>query len=199
MVSVPSDEELVTRFNRGERAAFSQLVMRHQDAMYSLCLRQLRNPVVAEEVAQDAFLSIFKSLHRFRGDARFKTWMFRVAINHCKNRRLYRQRRATDRHESIDRPIGSEPDAPRRELPSDATTDAPLHQRDAKRLLEHAMARLDEQQRTIIILRDLDELSYDEIGTILDLPRGTVKSRLHRARSQLAQTLSRHIAREDII
>ena len=199
MVRGPTHEELVDRFKQGDRSAFSALVMRHQDAMYTLCLRQLRNPTIAEEVSQDAFLSIFKSLHRFRGDARFKTWMFRVGVNHCKNHRSYLHRRATDRHEPLDRPVGPEEDAPRRQLPSSASTDSRVHQQDAKRLIETAMARLDEEQRTIIVLRDLEELSYEEIGTILDLPRGTVKSRLHRARSQLAQSLSRHVAREDII
>jgi RNA polymerase sigma-70 factor (ECF subfamily) len=199
MVRGPTDEELVERFKRGDRSAFSALVTRHQDAMYTLCLRQLRNPTVAEEVSQDAFLSIFKGLHRFRGEARFKTWMFRVAVNHCKNRRLYRQRRATNRHESLDQPAGPDDDAPRRQLPSDATTDSRVHQQQAKRLLENAMARLDEEQRTIIVLRDLEDLSYEEISAILDLPRGTVKSRLHRARLQLTQTLSRDVRREDII
>jgi RNA polymerase sigma-70 factor (ECF subfamily) len=193
----PTDEELVRRFNDGDRDAFAELVQRYQDRIFTLCLRWMRDRQVAEEVAQDVFVAVYRALPRFRGEARFSTWIFRVATNHCKNRRLYRQRRHSDKHE----PLEGTPreDGPSRQLPSTGPgTDRGAMRSEAERLLQDALDALDEGHRTIIILRDIEDLPYEEIAEILDLPRGTVKSRLHRARAQLARALSRHIDKEDV-
>jgi len=193
----PTDEELVRRFNDGDREAYSELVRRYQDRIFTLCVRWMRDRQVAEEVSQDVFIAVYRALPRFRGEARFSTWIFRVATNHCKNRRLYRQRRHSDRHE----PLEGTPrdDGPARQLPSTAPgTDRNTMRSEAERILQDALDTLDESHRSIIILRDIEDLPYEEIAEILDLPRGTVKSRLHRARAQLARALSRHIDKEDV-
>lgn len=197
MTRGPTDEELVRRFNDGDRDAFSELVRRYQDRIFTLCLRWMRNRDVAEEVAQDVFVAVYKALPRFRGEAKFSTWIFRVATNHCKNRRLYRQRRHADQHE----PLEGTPrdDGPVRQLPSDNPgTDRGTHRSEAEKLLQDALDTLDESHRTIIVLRDIEGLPYEEIADILDLAKGTVKSRLHRARAQLARTLSRTIDKDDV-
>ncbi len=188
--SVPPDEELVRRFQAGDRAAFAELVRRYQDRVYTLSRRWLGDAAVAEEVAQDVFVAIYRSLAGFRGDARLSTWIYRITVNHCKNRHAWRTRRAAGRHDSLDAPRdGGE--GPARELPSpDAGTDRGIHRSEAAEIVQRALDLLEEEQRVIIVLRDIQDLSYDEIAEVLDLPRGTVKSRLHRARARLARALA---------
>lgn len=199
MVSGPTDAELVERFKGGDRAAFEEIVSRYQNRVFTLCLRWMGDQQVAEEVAQDVFIALFRALSRFRGDAKLSTWIYRVVVNHCKNRRLYRRRRKMERHEPLE---GTRPDddGPARQFADEETpgTDASIHRSEAERLVHEALQQLEESQRTIILLRDVEDRSYEEIGELLDLPRGTVKSRLHRARSQLATILSRTLDPEDV-
>jgi RNA polymerase sigma-70 factor (ECF subfamily) len=193
-----SDAELVRRFKEGDRAAFAEVVHRYEDRVYTLCLRWMGDPNTAEEVAQDVFLALYRSLGGFRGDAQLSTWIYRVVVNHCKNRRLYRRRRQMDQHEALEGE-GRE-DQPERQLADDGPgTDAPLHASQAEELLRAALDHLDEEQRQIIVLREVQDLSYEEIADILELPRGTVKSRLHRARLELATILSRRLKKEDVL
>lgn len=191
------DAELVKRFKEGDRSAFAEIVHRYQDRVFTLCLRWMGDGEVAREVAQDVFLALYRSLGGFRGDAQLSTWVYRVVINHCKNRRLYRRRRQLDQHE----PLEGEPrdDGPERQLADEGPgTDAPLHASEANLLLQEALQLLDPEQRQIIVLREVQDLSYEEIADLLDLPRGTVKSRLHRARLELAAVLARKVKREDV-
>jgi RNA polymerase sigma-70 factor (ECF subfamily) len=193
----PSDAELVRRFKEGDRSAYTEIVRRYQHRVFTQCVRWIGDRQVAEEVAQDVFIALFRSLANFRGDAQLSTWIYRVVVNHCKNRRLYRKRRRVDRHDSIHET--PEDDGPSRELPDPrAHTDAGVHRNEAQRLVAAGLEELDDEQRQIIVLRDVQDLSYEEIAEILDLPRGTVKSRLHRARLQLARVLSRRMSSEDL-
>jgi len=192
-----SDAELVRRFKEGERSAFAEIVRRYQDRVYTMCLRWMGDQQVAEEVAQDVFLALFRSLSGFRGDAQLSTWIYRVVINHCKNRRLYRRRRHADAHEPLEG-VPQEESPDRQIADSGPATDAPLHAAQAGAVLNEALGALDEEQRQIIVLREMQDLSYEEIADILELPRGTVKSRLHRARSELAAVLARRISKEDV-
>lgn len=199
-LGVTSDEELVRRFGSGDRSAFSELVRRYQSRVYSLCFRWLRDPAKAEEVAQDVFIALYKSLADFRGESKLSTWIFRVATNHCKNRLVYGNRRREDRHESIDAPIGGDDDGPVKQYAIDAPgPDASINRAEASRLLQAALDALDDDQREIVLLRDVDDLSYEEIAELLQLPKGTVKSRLHRARAELARRLSRKVGLEDVV
>ncbi len=191
------DAELVRRFREGDRAAYSEIVRRYQDRVFTLCLRWMGDREIAAEVAQDVFLALYRSLPGFRGDSQLSTWVFRVVINHCKNRRLYRRRRQEVRHEPLE---GSpDDDQPVRQIASDDPgTDAPLRAAQAGALLQQGLDQLEEEPRKIIVLRDIQDLSYEEIADLLDLPRGTVKSRLHRARAELAHILSRKMGKEDL-
>ena len=194
----PTDEDLVRRVQQGDASAFDELVQRYQDRIYTVCLRQLGERALAEEVAQDVFLSAYRALGNFRGDSKLSTWLFRIAINQCKNKRLYNRRRAHGRHE----PLEGEPnpDRPARQFAHpDRGPDAGVHRSEAERLLAEALLDLDPDYRAIIVLRDIEDLAYDDIAELLGLARGTVKSRLHRARSQLARLLSRNLKREDIL
>lgn len=197
MTQVP-DAELVRRFREGDRAAYAEIVRRYQDRVFTLCLRWMGDRELAEDVAQDVFLALFKSLPSFRGDSQLSTWVFRVVINHCKNRRLYRKRRHSDQHESIDGE--RDDDLPARQIASEGPgTDAHLRATQAESMLQAGLDALDEEQRQIIVLRDVQDQSYEEISEILGLPRGTVKSRLHRARAELAVVFARKIKKDDVI
>ncbi|MEZ4320967.1 MAG: sigma-70 family RNA polymerase sigma factor [Myxococcota bacterium] len=199
MVHHPSDAELVSRFKEGDRTAYSEIVRRYQDKVFSMCLRWMRDDQVAREVAQDVFLALYRSLPTFRGDAQLSTWIYRVVINHCKNKRLYRKRRHVDFHEPLEGKR-TDDDQPARQIAHDGPgTDATTQQSEAEVLIREALEHLDEEQRAIIVLRDLEDLGYEEIADLLGLARGTVKSRLHRARAQLARVLSRKIDERDVI
>lgn len=192
-----SDDDLVARAQGGDTAAFAGLVRRHQDRVYTICLRWLREPALAEEVAQDVFVSCFRAIGGFRGEARFSTWLTRIAVNHCKNKRVYNARRARDRHEPLEGP-GGEDAAPRQLADEGAGADRPLHRSEAGRLVLGALDALEEGHRAVVILRDLEDMNYDEIAGLLGVPIGTVKSRLHRARQQLAAVLGRRIGAADL-
>lgn len=190
-----SDDDLVRRFLAGDRQAFSQIVRRYQDRVYGLCYRWLGDPATAEELTQDIFIALFKSMERFRGESSFATWVFRISVNHCKNRRLYQKRRAWDRHE----PLEGTPqdDGPVREIPAPSSeTDGWARQEESSTLVHQALEALQEEHRQIIILRDIEDLDYEEIADVLDVPRGTVKSRLHRARAELAKVLRNRLGTE---
>lgn len=196
----PTDGDLVDRFQHGDRRAFDEIVRRYQDRVYTLCRRWLDDAQGAEETAQDVFIALYRSLPGFRGESQLSTWVFKVTLNHCKNHRLYRNRRGYRRHETIDGPAApGQEDMPARQIPDEiASSDSRVHRNEAESLVTAALAQLDEEHRQILLLRDVEDLPYEEIGEILDLPRGTVKSRIHRARAELAAILARKIGREDI-
>ena len=193
----PTDAELVERFKRGDRDAFHEIVVRYQDRVHTLCFRWLGDPATAEETAQDVFLALFRSLGNFRGDASLSTWVFKVTLNHCKNKRLHRARRGWGRTESLGpRP---EDEGPERQVADEGPgADAGAQSREARALVGAALEKLDDDHRQILLLRDVEDLSYEEIADILELPRGTVKSRIHRARAELASILARKIGPEDV-
>lgn len=197
MARGPTDDELVRRFKAGDRSAYALLVSRYQNRVFTLCLRWIGHRQVAEETAQDVFLALYRSLANFRGESKVSTWIYRVAVNHCKNRRLYRRRRAHDRHDPLEGP--DRDDAPPRQLAGKGPgTDVSIHRSEAERVIHDALDKMEDSFSTIIVLRDIENLSYDEIATILDLPKGTVKSRLHRARAELAKIVSRTIGPGDV-
>ena len=195
-----TDNDLVRRFKSGDRDAFSEIVLRYQHRVFTMCVRWLGDRGVAEEVAQDVFLNLFRHLAEFRGESSLSTFIFRVTVNHCKNKRLYQHRRAHDRHDSIDANPGNDPDLPPPKQLADQGpgTDRSIHRSEAERILEQALGQLDDSQRAILLLRDVEDLPYEEIADILALPKGTVKSRLHRARAELARVLSQFVDDDDL-
>lgn len=195
-----SDSELVDRFKSGDQAAYAEIVRRYQDRVYGLAYRWMSDEQIAREVTQDAFVAIFKALPRFRGESQLSTWIFRVVVNHCKNRRQYRRRRRTGFHEPLEGRAASHEDAPRREFAGDGPLpDAGADASDAKRLVDAALNELDDEFRVVLVLRDIEDRSYEEIAELLGMAKGTVKSRLHRARAQLAKVLARSVSAQDVL
>lgn len=190
----PSEEaRLVAALKRGDEAAFGQFVQLHQNRVFGLCLRMLGNPEEAEDLAQEVFLTVFKAIGSFRAESRLSTWLYRITRNHCLNRIKFLKRRAHERKQPledtrqadlagqhIDRPVAGRVDRP----------DRLVEGRQMEAIIQAQIDLLSPEHKELIILRDLEHLSYDEIQEITGLAQGTVKSRLHRARIDLARRMA---------
>lgn len=181
MVRDPSDDrELVRRYLAGDAGAFATLVERHQARVYGLCLRVTGNPEDAADATQEAFVSALRKLGQFRGDAAFTTWMHRVAVNACYD--LLRKRsRQPLLHLAADDDLPTPEAGP--PAPDHADEVAGTHDAAA------ALARIPEEFRVALVLADVQDLPYEQIAKILDVPIGTVKSRVFRGRIALAQAI----------
>lgn len=189
------DDRLVRRLKDREERAFREMVDEYGDRVFSLTYRMLGNRQEAEDLAQEVFITLFKSIDSFRGDSKLSTWLYRVTANHCKNRIKYLARRHDrDRAELTERTEAAGADGPSLAAPRAAPRpDRQLEGAQMEQILQRAIAELDEEQRILVILRDVEDLSYEEICAITDLPEGTVKSRLHRARMALRKKLLKHM------
>jgi RNA polymerase sigma-70 factor (ECF subfamily) len=185
---------LIARLRERDEQAFADIVRLYGDKVFSLIFRMLGNRQEAEDVAQDVFITVFKTIETFRGEAKFSTWLLRIAANHSKNRIKHLARRPTEGADPDDvSQVRLLPDRP--SPPVQAQIDAPdkiLEGAQTNALIQQAIADLDEDQRLLVVLRDVEELSYDEIGEITGLPEGTIKSRLHRARMAIKEWVDRH-------
>lgn len=175
------DAECVRRLQRGETDAFETLVRRHEKTIFNLVYRMLGDYEEAAEVSQEVFLSAFRAVGQFRGDANFSTWLYRIALNHASTRR---KTLGTRQHRllSID---SAEPLSDPQPSPSDV-----LEKKEIRERVQAALNQLDPEDAEVILLRDLQDVSYDEVARVLEIPVGTVKSRLHRARRALKSRLA---------
>jgi len=171
-----SDPELVRRFLAGDARAATELIKRHERRVYAVCLRVLGNPDDAADAAQDALLAMVRKLEGFRGEAAFTTWLYRVAMNICYDHLRRAQRRPVLRRDD-------DASAPEPALEDHADAVADAHDVAA------ALAQVPDDFRVAIVLADVHDLPYDEIAKVLDVPVGTVKSRVHRGRIALARAL----------
>ena len=185
---------LIRRLQQRDEVAFSEVVRLYQHKVYNLLYRMIGSHEEAEDLAQEVFVTVFKSIDSFRGESKFSTWLYRVAANHCKNRIKYLSRRSRTSGDGLDGvPEHSMEDAG--SAPLQSHIDAPdqiLEGLQLEKLLAQAIAALDEEHRLLIVLRDVEELSYQEIGEITSLNEGTVKSRLHRARIAIKEHIERN-------
>ncbi len=174
---------LIQRLKQRDEAAFRQFVRIHEQQVYQLVYRLLGDAEEARDISQEVFVSAFRAIGNFRGDARLSTWLYRIATNHCRNRYKYLGRRSYNRHESYEeyRVKAAGPVAGERLPQPDREAEA----RRMEKALQQAIASLDEEHRELIVLRDIQGLTYEEIQGITGLASGTVKSRLHRARVAL--------------
>jgi RNA polymerase sigma-70 factor (ECF subfamily) len=175
------DAECVRRVQRGDTDSFEVLVRRHEKAIFNLVYRLLGNYDEAAEVAQEVFLSAFKSIHQFRGEANFSTWLYRIGLNHASTRRKSLNS-TLQRHLPLD---GTEVIADSAVDPAKSVEHKEIQQR-----VQQALNSLDPEDARIILLRDLQDVPYEEVAEMLDIPVGTVKSRLHRARQALKTSLA---------
>src|SRR5262245_10142870 len=188
------ERRLIDRLIERDEQAFSEIVRLYGDKVFSLIYRMLGNRPEAEDVAQDVFITVFKTIESFRGEAKFSTWLLRIAANHAKNRIKHLARRPTEGADPDDvSQLRALPDRPAPPVQARIETpDAMLEAAQTERLMQEAIAALDEDQRLLVELRDVQELSYQEIEEITGLPEGTIKSRLHRARTAIKEWVERH-------
>lgn len=174
------DRELVRRYLAGDASAFATLVERHQARVYAVCVRVLGNADDAADASQDAFVSALRKLGQYRGDAAFTTWLHRVAVNAC-----YDVLRKRARQPMLH--LATDDDGPTRELgpPAPDHADEVVGTRDAAA----ALALVPEEFRVALVLADVQDLPYERIAEILDVPVGTVKSRVFRGRIALARAM----------
>ena len=191
------DDELMERYRAGDEAAFTLLVRRHQQPLINFIARYISDRDGAEDLAQETFIRIFKAARRYKpGHAHFKTWMYHIASNLCKNELRNRGRRNRYRVDSV---VGSDGDSEQIDLiesaPAHATSqpEVALERKELHEAIQHAIAELPERYRLPLVLRDLQGLSYDEISDALELRSGTTKSRINRARLMLKDKLKSYV------
>jgi RNA polymerase sigma-70 factor (ECF subfamily) len=183
------DKEDIEHFLLGDRAALDRVVLRHQDRIFNLCYRLLGDHDDARDCAQETFIKAFRSLKGFRFECGFATWLRTIAVNVCKNKRNCAENRFWKRVLRFGRNPGSD-EGPELEIEDPAPSAlAMMTEKEREVLLQAAIDSLSHDHRTVIILRYVEELSYEEICTITGYNLGTVKSRLARARMLLQAKL----------
>jgi RNA polymerase sigma-70 factor (ECF subfamily) len=186
-----SDHELVERCRGGDEAAFDSLVLRHQQRAFNVAYQLLRDREDAMEVAQDAFVRIYRSLGGFRGECEFTTWLHQVVVNLAHNKHRWWRRRGRANTVSLDAPLVVE--GGRMEVQMAATADAPdavVVKAEFVQAISARMAALPVLFREVLVLRNVENLSYEEIAVVLKCSVGTVKSRIARAREALRKSMS---------
>lgn len=179
------DRRLIAECLGGRRDAFGELVFRYQGRLYNAAVRLVDTPEDAADVVQDAFLNAYQSLHTFKGDAEFFTWLYRIAFNTAIS--LKRKRRAVVSLDTAGgRDGGLDPDDPSEYVRPGAA----LERTEEEAQLQAAMARLSHEHREVLVLKDIEGLKYEVIAELLGVPIGTVRSRLHRARLELRELLA---------
>ncbi len=177
---------------KGDAESFERIVLAYQQKVFNLAYRLLGEREEAEDLTQDVFVNIYKHLSQFRGESLFSTWIYQVTMNHCRNRLKYLKRRFHHARESIDDPLQTEEGEIGRELQDEGEMpEDVLYRRQVQELVQVALGELREEYREMVVLRDIQDLSYQEISDVLGLPEGTIKSRLHRARWELKSVLAR--------
>ena len=186
------ERSLLRRLRDRDERAFRELIEAHRDRVFNISYRMLSNRDEAQDIAQEVFITVFKTIDSFREESKFSTWLYRVTVNHCKNRIKYLSRRHDRDRDELDEntretngAIATPVRAPQ--------PDRALEGAQTEVLLMDAIKTLDEDQREVVVLRDIEELSIEEICEITGLPDGTVKSRLHRARLALRKKLQREL------
>lgn len=187
------ERSLLRRLRDRDERAFRELIDAHRDRVFNITYRMLGNRAESEDVTQEVFISVFKTIESFREESKFSTWLYRVAVNACKNRIKYLARRHDRDRDELDETSQATNGAVNGAPVRAAQPDKALASMQMEKLLQQAIADLDEDQRAVVILRDVEELSIEEICEITNLPDGTVKSRLHRARLVLRKKMQRHV------
>jgi len=177
-----NDWQWVQKVQKGETEAFEVLVIRYENQIFNLLYRWLGNYDEASDVAQEVFLSAFRSIKQFRGDSSFSTWIYRISINHAKNRKRSLN---PSQHRTV--PLGDgNPMEEDMEFPSSDPDPSQTYERkEIQERVQEGINHLSQDDALLILLHDFQDVPYEEIANLLDIPLGTVKSRLHRARQSL--------------
>ena len=181
---IPEDQRLISDCLRGRTEAFGELVRRYQDRLYNAVFRFLDSAEDAQDIVQEAFLSAYQSLSGFKGGSRFFTWLYRIAMNHAID--LRRKRRVLHYLEH-----GSEEDSQPVDTSEFSRPSEQAERKEEDERLHRALGLLSAEHRMVLVLKDIDGMKYEEMAETLDVPIGTIRSRLHRARLELREVLER--------
>ena len=186
------EKEVIDSCKAGDEKAFGEVVLAYQRRVYNIAYRMLGNKEEAKDLAQEVFLSVFESIKTLREEVKFEPWLIQITVNHCRNRWKYLRRRKYFQSDSLDDPIETEDgEIPRQVYDPSDNPETLLEKKMIQDLIQRGLLQLKEEQRELIVLRDLQGLSYEEIGKLFSLPEGTVKSKIHRARMELKEKLER--------
>ena len=186
MSNESTDKELVKRVQKGDKGAFDLLVLKYEQKIVNLVMRYVRDPELALDISQEAFIKAYRALPRFRGDSAFYTWLYRIAVNTAKNYLAAQRRRPMDIELDMQDPdqYGLHAKLNETDTPEGLTISQELQE-----VLERAIEAMPDDLRTAIILRELDGMSYEEIAQTMDCPVGTVRSRIFRARDAIGKKI----------
>ncbi len=189
-----AERRLIRRLKDRDERAFTELIDLHGDRVFNVCYRYLGRREEAEDMAQEVFINAFKYIDGFAGDSKLSTWLYTIASNVSKNR----IKRLVVRHEgaksAFDEEIGRNVAAAGVTAPSQPKRpDDYVEGQELEKIMQQAIAELDEDHRMLVVLRDIEELSYEEIAAITELAEGTIKSRLHRARLALRKKMMKRM------
>ncbi len=185
-----SDHELLDRCRAGDEEAFDDLVRRHQQRAFNVAFQVLRDREDATEVAQDAFVRIYRSVDNFRGECEFTTWLHQIVVNLARNKHRWWKRRGRQSSVSLDSPVEmGDGEAPMQIAASGDAPDVETVKAEFVELLNRRMEELPRKLREVLVLRNVENLRYEEIATVLDCSIGTVKSRIARAREALRESM----------
>ena len=184
-----AEVRFIDKLKEGDPAAFDRLVEERTSEIFALLYRLTDDREEARDLTQETFLLAFRNVAQFRGDADLRTWLYRIAVNQARNRWRWWRRRRRERTVSLDEPAGSSDDSPSlgSRLPDDGAEDPErtVLARERERILLTALGSLSRNYREVVVLRDIEGLSYEEVASTLEISVGTVKSRLSRGRLEL--------------
>jgi RNA polymerase sigma-70 factor (ECF subfamily) len=176
------DGDLITRFMDGDLSGFEGLVRKYQDRIYNLCRYMIQDTHDAQDAAQDVFLKAYESLKAFKPNASLYTWLYRIAVNTCLDYKKKSRPEQGEDESLIDELASAEPSPEQR-----------YHSKELGQAIRMGLQKLPENLRAAIVLKEIEELSYDEIAEVLHISLGTVKSRISRAREELRQLLQKKV------
>jgi RNA polymerase sigma-70 factor (ECF subfamily) len=188
--SPPIQREVIANCKAGDEGAFAEIVLHRQKRVFNIAYRMLGNLEEAKDLAQEVFISVFESIKDLKEEVKFDAWLMQMTLNHCRNRWKYLKRRRYFNTDSLDDPIETEDgDMPRAICDPSDNPEMLYERKMIQQLIQGGLQKLKEDQRELIVLRDLQGFSYEEMGELLGLPEGTIKSKLHRARMDLKQAI----------
>jgi RNA polymerase sigma-70 factor (ECF subfamily) len=176
----------------GDEKAFAEIVFHYQKKVFNIAYRMLGNLEEAKDMAQEVFISVFESIKDLKEEIKFDAWLTQITLNHCRNRWKYLKRRKYFDSDSLDDPVETEDGNIEKTIVDPSDNPETLYEKKMiQQFIQRGLLKLKEDQRELLVLRDLQGFSYEEMGELLSLPEGTIKSKLHRARMDLKEVLER--------
>jgi len=184
--------EVIESCKAGNEKAFAEIVLHYQKRVFNIAYRMLGNLEEAKDLSQEVFISVFESIKDLKEEIKFESWLTAITLNHCRNRWKYLKRRQYFNSESLDDPVETEDGTMPRAVADPSDNPETLYEKKMiQQFIQKGLLQLKEDQRELLILRDLQGFSYEEMGEALGLPEGTIKSKLHRARMDLKEVLEK--------